>query len=100
MTEPMLTPDQIARAMAALDAWFTNPGDDYAAPGVRWELCEVAAMHAALEAPSFDDALAAFGGDDADPVLSTPEQQDRNRAAMIALRQRLGASRQDAREIS
>ena len=46
-------------------------------------------MHAALEAPTADAALEAFGlapGSD----LSTPEQDVQNRALMGELRQRLG----------
>jgi hypothetical protein len=75
-----------ARAAAALDAWYSNPGGDYRAPGVTWSAGELADMHAALEAPTVDDALQALGAAP-DPVLSTPEQDAANRAALTALRE-------------
>lgn len=85
-----LTPDQMARASAALDVWFTNPGgDEYRAPGVTWDSEQLERMHAALEAPTVDAALEAF---DVVPGtwLSTPEQDKQNRAIMIALREAHG----------
>ena len=85
-----LTPDQMARASAALDVWFTNPGGDgYRASGVTWDSEQLERMHAALEAPTVDAALEAF---DVVPGtwLSTPEQDKQNRAIMIALRERTG----------
>jgi hypothetical protein len=86
----MVTPDQLARATAALDVWFANSnGHDYRAPGVTWKLRELENMHAALEAPTVDAALTAFG---ADPCtwMTTPEQDAQNRAIMTELRQLLG----------
>lgn len=90
--EQMLTPGQLARATAALDAWYANPGgSDYRAPGVTWAQSELENMHAALEAPTLDAALAAFGVEP-DSWLSTPEQDAENRALMTAVRERLGRS--------
>jgi hypothetical protein len=91
--EQSLTPAQTARAWAALDAWYANPGgSDYKAPGVRergYEPGELERMHAALEAPTAEDALETFGAGP-DPRLSSPGQDADNRALMTALRERLG----------
>jgi hypothetical protein len=81
-------PDQMARAAAALDAWFCPGTGGYRVTGVTWDRRELESMHAALEAPTADAALAAFGVAPGS-VLSTPEQDDRNRAAMIRLRRLL-----------
>lgn len=86
-----LTNDQRARANAALDSWYANPtgGGDYRAHGAGWEVSELVSMHAALQAPTLDEAMQAFGVAP-DPVLSTPDQDAENRVAMTALRQHLG----------
>lgn len=82
----MLTPDQQARATAALEVWFTNPGDDYRAPGVTWDQDELERMHAALDAPTVDAALAVFGAEPG-TWMTTAEQDNRNREIMTALHQ-------------
>lgn len=83
-----MSPDQIARAAAALDAWF-DPGP--AVPwlaGGTWDQRELESMHAALEAPTIDAALEEFPGP-AGTWLSTPEQDEQNRVLMTELRQLL-----------
>lgn len=90
--EHMLTTDQLARARAALDAWWANPGgSDYRAPGVTWTRDDLANMHAALEAPSDEAALTAVGAEGG-TWLSTPAQDAEKLALMTALRQRLRRS--------
>jgi hypothetical protein len=86
-----LTADQLARATAALDAWFDPGPGGYRAPGARvtWDQLELESMHAALEAPTIDAALEAFPGAPG-TALSTPEQDAENRALMTGLRLRLG----------
>jgi hypothetical protein len=77
--------------MAALDIWFTNPGgSDYRAPGVTWDRNELERMHAALEAPTVDDALVTFGVDPG-TWMTTPKQDADMRARMVELRHRLGS---------
>lgn len=81
-----MKPDQLARATAALDVWF-DPGPlGYRASGLTWDERELESMHAALEAPTIDAALEAFGVAPGSH-LSTPEQDVWNRAVMIELRQ-------------
>jgi hypothetical protein len=87
-SEQPLTPDQQARAAAALDVWFASPGGDYRAPGAGWGAEEIERMHAALEAPDVDAALETFGAEPG-TWLSTPEQDEQNRAIMTELRERL-----------
>ena len=84
-----LNPDQLARATAALDAWFDPGPGGYRVPGLAWDQSELESMHAALEAPTADAALEAFGLAPGSG-LSTPEQDVQNRALMGELRQRLG----------
>ena len=79
-----MTPDQISRAAAALDAWFDD-GSVWARPGRAWDQRELESMHAALEAPATDAALEAFPGPPG-TWLSTPEQDEQNRALMTELR--------------
>jgi hypothetical protein len=84
-----LNPGQLARATAALDAWFDPGPGGHRVPGLAWDQSELESMHAALEAPTADAALETFGlapGSD----LSTPEQDVQNRALMGELRQGLG----------
>jgi hypothetical protein len=80
--------DDMARAAAALDRWFDD-GSPRARAGRTWEQQELEEMHAALEAPDIDSALAAFPGPPG-TWLTTPEQDARNRAAMTGLRRLLG----------
>lgn len=96
MAADELTIDHAARATAALDAWYSNPGgSDYRAPGVTWTPRQVAAMHAALEAPTVDAALLAVGAEPG-TWLSTPEQDAENRALMTEIRERvMGVDRDD-----
>ena len=56
---------------------------------MAWDQSELESMHAALEAPTADAALEAFGVTPG-TWLSTPEQDVENRALMGELRQRLG----------
>ena len=84
-----MNPDQVARATAALDVWFDPGPGGYRAPGLTWDQRELESMHAALEAPNTDAALEAFGVAPRSG-LSTPEQDARNQAVMIELRQLLG----------
>jgi hypothetical protein len=88
--ETTLTTDQLARAKAALDAWYANPGgSDYRHPDQSgWDPAELAMMHAALHAPTLDAALAALDAQP-DPALSSPEQDTQNRALIAELRHRL-----------
>lgn len=83
-----MTPDQLARATAALDVWFDPGPDGYRAPGVAWDQRQLESMHAALEAPTIDAALEAFGVAPGS-YLSTPEQDAQNRTTMTELRQLL-----------
>lgn len=84
--EQVLTPAQVARAMAALDAWYTNPGGiEYRAPGVTWSQRDLETMHAALEAPSLAAALMAFGAEPG-TWMTTTELDAENRALMAELR--------------
>lgn len=83
-----MNPDQLARASAALDVWFDPGPGGYRAPGLTWDQRELESMHAALEAPTIDAALEAFGAAPGS-ALSTPEQDAWNRAAMTELRQLL-----------
>jgi hypothetical protein len=80
-----MDPGQVARAAAALDAWFDPGPGGYRAPGLAWDPRELDSMHAALEAPTTDAALAAFGITPG-TNLSTPEQDARNRVRMTELR--------------
>src|SRR6266702_4210737 len=82
-----VSPDQLARATAALDAWYAD-GSPVGFPGVgrAYDQLELESMHAALEAPDADAALEAFPGPPGS-WLSTPEQDARNRAMMAGLRQ-------------
>lgn len=86
-----LNPDQLARATAALDAWFDPGSGGYRAPDSRvtWDQAELESMNAALEAPDIDTALEAFPGAPGS-WLATPEQDVQNRASMIELRRLLG----------
>jgi hypothetical protein len=84
-----LNPDQLARATAALDAWYDPGPGGYRVPGLTWDQSELESMHAALEAPTADAALEAFGVSPG-TWLSTPEQDIQNRALMGELRQRVG----------
>ena len=89
-----LSPDQQARAAAALDAWFDHGPTGSRAPGqarMTWDQRELEGMHAALEAPTIDAALEAFPGSPGSP-LSTPEQDAWNRQTMAELRQALPAA--------
>jgi hypothetical protein len=92
-----LNPDQLARATAALDAWFDPGPGGYRTPGLTWDQCELESMHAALEAPTADAALEAFGIAPGSG-LSTPEQDVRNRALMGELRQLFGREPSTAAE--
>jgi hypothetical protein len=78
-----------ARAAAALDTWFDD-GSPWARAGRTWEQRDLEGMHAALEAPTVDAALEALTGCPPGTWLTTPEQDERNRAAMAGLRRRLG----------
>lgn len=78
---------EMARAAAALDAWFDDGSPR--ARGRTWEQRDLEGMHAALEAPDIDSALAAFPGPPG-TWLTTPEQDARNRATMTGLRRLLG----------
>lgn len=80
-----MTPDDLARATAALDTWFDPGPGGYRVPGLTWDPGELQSMHAALEAPTIDAALEAFGVAPGSSQ-STPEQDVRNRAAMAELR--------------
>jgi hypothetical protein len=85
----MLSADELARATVALEVWFTNPGDDYRAPGVEWNEDDLERMHAALDAPTVDAALMTFGAEPG-TWLTTAEQDIRNREIMTALHQHRG----------
>lgn len=80
--------DDTARAAAALDRWFDD-GSVWARAVRTWERQELEEMHAALEAPDIDTALAAFPGPPG-TWLTTPEQDAWNRASMIELRRLVG----------
>lgn len=82
-----MTPDHLARATAALDAWFAD-GAPRHPDFTGWDQRELEGMHAALEAPTIDAALEAFPGAPG-TWLTTREQDAWNRATMIELRQRL-----------
>jgi hypothetical protein len=89
-----LSPDQRARAAAALDAWFGHGPTGSRAPGqarMTWDQRELEGMHAALEAPTIDAALEAFPGGPGS-LLSTPEQDAWNRQTMTELRKALPAA--------
>jgi hypothetical protein len=88
-TGDSMNPAQSARAAAALDVWFDPGPGGYRVPGLAWDQSELESMHAALEAPTADAALEAFGLAPGSG-LSTPEQDIQNRALMGELRQRLG----------
>jgi hypothetical protein len=92
-----VSPDQLARATAALDAWYAD-GSPAGFPGAgrTYDQLELEGMHAALEAPTADAALEAFPGP-AGSWLSTPEQDARNRATMTGLRELI--SRQAGTEV-
>ena len=81
-----MKPNHLARATAALDVWFDPGPGGYRVPGLTWDQFELESMHAALDAPTIDAALEAFGVAPGS-YLSTPEQDARNRAVMIELRQ-------------
>jgi hypothetical protein len=85
----LVNPDQLARATAALDAWYDD-GSPVGFPGRgrAYDQRELESMHAALEAPTTDAALEAFPGAPGSD-LSTPEQDAWNRATMTELRQLL-----------
>ena len=85
-----MTPDQRARASAALDVWFED-GTPLSLParGVAWDQPDLERMHAALEAPDTDAALEAFCGPP-DSSLSSPEQDAENRELLAQIRQLLG----------
>jgi hypothetical protein len=85
-----MTPDQRARASAALDAWYED-GSPACFPGSSraWEQSELESMRAALEAPDADAALEAFPGPP-DSSLSSPEQDVENRELIAQIRQHLG----------
>jgi hypothetical protein len=83
-----VNPDQLARATAALDVWFDPGPGGYRAPGLTWDQHELESMHAALEAPTTDAALQAFGVAPGS-WLSTPELDAKNRVTMTELRQLL-----------
>jgi hypothetical protein len=95
-----MTPDQVARATAALDAWYDPGPGGYRAPGVTWDRFELEGMHTALEAADTDAALAALGVAPGSG-LSTPEQDARNRAVMTELRRLLSRdSNEEARPLA
>lgn len=81
-----LTPDQQARAAAALDAWWEC--DRAFCAGRPWNQYELREMHAALEAPDTLAALLVLGADPGTPA-STPEQDAGNHATMSRIRQLL-----------
>jgi hypothetical protein len=81
-----MTPDQSARATAALDVWWERDRTPWLTRA--WDQHELESMHAALEAPDTDAALEAVGAS-AGTYLSTPEQDAWNRATMSELRQAL-----------
>lgn len=82
-----MSPDQRARASAALDVWFED-GSPWSAPGRAWEQSLLEKMHAALEAPDADAALEKLARPGAG--LSTPEQDAENRELIAQIRQHLG----------
>lgn len=81
-----MTPDQLARATAALDVWWERDRTPWLTRA--WDQRELESMHAALEAPDTDAALEAVGATTG-TYLSTPEQDAWNRATMSELRQAL-----------
>jgi hypothetical protein len=91
-----LSDDQLARATAALDAWYSNPGGDpYRAPGVTWSSDELQRMHTALEAPSVAAALEALGAGPG-TEFSTRDQDEQNLALITELRLRRRAAQRPA----
>ncbi len=84
-----MTPDQRARASAALDVWFED-GSPAGFPGRSraWDQSYLESMHAALEAPDTDAALETFARPGT--WLTTPEQDAENRELMGQIRQLLG----------
>lgn len=81
-----LTPEQLARATAALERWYANPGGiGYRAPGVTWTPEDYQSMHAALEAPTVEAALMVFGAVPG-TWLTTAAQDAENRDLMDELR--------------
>lgn len=81
-----LNPDDLARATAALDAWYDDGSPWARDPGRVWDRLELEEMHAALEAQDIDAALEAFPGAPGDRTITTPEQDAWNRESMIELR--------------
>jgi hypothetical protein len=86
----LMTPDHLARASAALDAWYAD-GSPAGFPGAGrvYDQLELESMHAALEAPDTDVALEAFPGPSSS-WLSSPEQDAENRQLMARMRLHLG----------
>jgi hypothetical protein len=84
-----MTPDQRARACAALDVWFED-GTPLSLParGVVWDQRVLERMHAALEAPDSDAALEIFARPGTE--LTTPEQDAENRELLGQIQQLLG----------
>ena len=85
-----LSLDQAARATAALDSGWED-GSPWAPKTSErvWSETELAEMHAALEAPTVDDALRAVGATPGDS-LSNPAEDVRNRARMGEIRDFIG----------
>jgi hypothetical protein len=84
-----MTPDQRARASAALDVWYED-GSPAGFPGRSraWHQFELESMHAALDAPDTDAALETFAAPGS--LLTTPEPDAENRELMAQIRQHLG----------
>ena len=81
-----MTPDQEARAAAALDLWW--PAAPWTPPGRTWDAAELEAMNAAIEAPDTDAALRAVGAEPG-TALSEPGQDKANRELMAEIRRAL-----------
>ncbi len=85
-----MTPDQRARASAALDVWFEDGSPSgFPGRGRAGHQFELESMPGALEAPDTDGALEAFCGPP-ESSLSSPEQDAENRELMAQIRQLLG----------